>query len=237
LRLPAVLAAGAFAAGVHAAPAPDLPAVEALIGRATNELRARHARAALARDPALTRAARSFADFMARTDRYAHRADGKDPADRARARGYEHCMVSENIAYQFSSESFATAELARRFVDGWKESAGHRRNMLEPAATDMGTAVSRSARSGRYYAVQMFGRPRSRMLEFRVTNLAKRTLDYRVADKDWQLASRAGRLHTVCGPESVTFPGADEGKGRTIRPSGGENLVASGDSRIVVDVR
>jgi uncharacterized protein YkwD len=226
----AFLATAAFAA-------PDLAEVEALVVRSTNEFRAEQGRGRLAPDPALTRAARGFADFMARTDQYGHQADGKEPSDRARERGYGFCMISENIAHQFTTGSFATAELARRFVESWKGSPGHRRNMLEEAATDIGAAVAHAPKSGRYYGVQMFGRPSSRMIEFRVTNVSRRSIDYRVGSKAWRLAASEGRAHKLCVPEEVSFPQAESGKGRTIRPSGGENLVAGGDARITIERR
>ena len=188
----------------------------------------------LALEPALARAARGFADYMARTDHYGHTADGTQPADRASERGYDYCLVSENIAYQYSSEPLATAELARRYVEGWKDSPGHRKNMLEPAATDMAVAVARSSRTGRFYAVQMFGRPRSQAIEFRVTNAARRSIDYRVAGKGFTLRAGQGRIHTVCAPEDVSFPGAENAEGRVIRPSGGDNLVVAGGARLTI---
>jgi hypothetical protein len=224
-----------LAMAAHAAP--GVAEVEALIARQTNEFRAEQGRAKLAADPALTRAARDFADFMARTDRYGHNADGREPADRARAKGYDYCMVSENIAHQASTEPIPAPEIARGFMEGWKASPGHRRNMLEPAVTDAGMAVARSAQSGRYYAVQVFGRSRSRMLEFRVTNAADRPIEYRVSGKAWRLQPSEGRIHTSCVAPDVSFPAAENGKGRTIRPSGGENLVARGTTRLTVDVR
>jgi uncharacterized protein YkwD len=220
-----------------AAAATDLAQVESLIARSTDEFRIEQGRARLAVDPALARAARGFADFMARTDQYGHTADGKEPAQRAREHGYDYCMVSENIANQTSSEPIPAGEVARLLVEGWKHSPGHRKNLLEPFSVDTGIAVARSARSGRIYAVQMFGRQRSRMLEFRVTNKARRAIAYRVADKDWSLQPDAARVHKTCVPEEVVFPDAAHEKGRMFRPSGGENLVVSGDRRVVVEVR
>jgi uncharacterized protein YkwD len=110
---------------------------------------------------ALEKAARYFAGYMAASDRYGHSADGATPAQRAVAHGYDYCLVSENIAYQWNNTGFATAELARDFFEGWKKSPGHRRNMLEREATDTAVAVAKSPRTQRWYAVQMFGRPRS----------------------------------------------------------------------------
>ena len=50
--------------------------------------------------PQLASAARYFADFMARTGKFGHSADGSEPAARAKRFGYEYCIVSENIAYR-----------------------------------------------------------------------------------------------------------------------------------------
>jgi uncharacterized protein YkwD len=224
------LATSAFAA-------PDLAEVEALIARGTNQFRSEQGRPRVAPDAALARAARGFADYMARTDNYGHRADGKEPAERARARGYDYCMIAENIAYHFSSEPIGAAEVTRLLVEGWKESPGHRKNLLEPSLTDTGIAVSQSSRTGRIYAVQMFGRPRSRMVAFRVSNMSRRPIEYRVAGKPWSLQPSAAREHTTCVPEEVSFVGAANEKGRTVRPSGGENFVASGDARITIQQR
>jgi uncharacterized protein YkwD len=236
VRIPSAYFTAFLATAAIAAPGPDLDAVEALIVRHTNELRVANGVAKVEPDAALGRAARSFADYMARTDRYGHTADGSEPSERARARGYDYCHIAENIAYSYSSKPFATGELAREAVDGWMRSPGHRRNLLQPFVTDLGVAVSHSARSGRYYAVQMFGRPRSRALEFRVTNGSRRAVDYRIGAKSWALGAGQARIHTLCTPEEVSFPGAENGKGRTIRPSGGENLVIAGDARFAIRV-
>lgn len=111
-------------------------------------------------EPALERAAREFARFMAKTGKYGHTADGRRPPQRATAQGYEYCIVSENIAYQYRSSGYDSATLAREMVEGWKESPEHRKNMLEPAVTQTGVGIAQGD-DGRYFGVQMFGRPKS----------------------------------------------------------------------------
>ncbi len=233
-RLACLCATVLASCAASAAPGPDLDQVEELIVRGTNEFRVGRGLGKVEPDAALGRAARAFADYMARTDRYGHDADGRKPSDRARSRGYDYCLVSENISYQFSSGPFTTAELARGFVEGWKESPGHRRNMLEPAATDTAAAAARSPRTGRYYAVQMFGRPRAQSVEFTVANLAKTGVRYRVGDEGYALGPGQGRTHTVCAAEEVTFPAAANDEGRKIRPSHGDRLQVEGDRRVTV---
>jgi uncharacterized protein YkwD len=146
------------AAGVCAA---DIAAVERGIVEGTNRFRHEHGLGTVKSDTTLDRVARHFATYLAATDRFDHEADGSTPARRAVAQGYDYCLVSENIAYQFDSRGFTSEALAHGLVQGWKDSPGHRRNMLDARAIDTGVAVVQSPRTGRFYAVQMFGRRRA----------------------------------------------------------------------------
>jgi hypothetical protein len=221
-----------LAVGVPAAAKkPDLDEAERLIARRTNEFRAEQGLPRLGPNASLREAAQGFAEYMARTDRYGHTADGKQPSERAEARGYQYCSVAENISYQYSSESFATEELAQRFVEGWKDSSGHRRNMLSPEAIHMANAVAQSARSGRFYAVQMFGRPRAASMDFAVANRAKAQVRYRVGEESYALNPGQERIHTVCVPPQVSFVNA---LGGPVKPQPGERLRVEGDRRLVV---
>ena len=117
---------------------PDLGKTARLIVEGTNTFRRDQGRAELKTSPRLEATARDFAAFMARTDKYGHDADGNQPEDRAKKHGYDYCIVAENIAYEFNSDGFATADLARAFVEGWKRSPGHRKNMLDADLTGAG---------------------------------------------------------------------------------------------------
>ena len=133
-------------------------ATRSVIERANAFRQAEH-RKSLRTSEALAATAREFADYMARTDRFDHEADGREPAQRARAHGYSYCVISENIAYEYSSRGFTTEDLAHRLVEGWKQSPGHRANLLDREVVETGAALAHSAHTGRYYAVQMFGLP------------------------------------------------------------------------------
>lgn len=148
-----ILACGARAA--------DIPAVERAIVEGTNRFRQEEGVGSVRPDSMLDRAAHEFAQYLARTDRFDHEADGRTPAIRARAYGYDYCLVAENIAYRYDSRGFTTLALAQGLVQGWKDSPGHRRNMLDARAVDTGVAVVQSPHTGRFYAVQMFGRRRA----------------------------------------------------------------------------
>ncbi|HEX6963848.1 MAG TPA: CAP domain-containing protein, partial [Lacipirellula sp.] len=124
------------------------PQAARLIVEQTNAFRQSENLEPVAVNAELEAAAQYFAQYMARTDTYGHTADGNRPAGRATRFGYEYCLVSENIAYQYSSLGFETEELATRLTTGWKESPGHRKNMLEPAVTETGVAVAQSPNTG-----------------------------------------------------------------------------------------
>jgi uncharacterized protein YkwD len=139
----------------------DLDRVERLILKQVNTFRQHHKREPVKLNSDLDDAAEYFAEYMAKTGNYGHQADGKQPSERAREHDYEYCIVLENIAWAYRSDGFTPEELAEQFVSGWENSPGHRKNMLEANVVHTGTAVAQNQESGKYYAVQMFGRPRS----------------------------------------------------------------------------
>ena len=188
----------------------DVERVSEQVVRHVNELRSRNARSPNDVSEALTRAARSFAAFMAQHDRYGHQADGSTPAARVKRQGYDYCMVAENIAYQFNSAGFSEDSLARRLFTGWRESPGHRANMLDPDALETGVGVARSAQTGRYYAVQLFARPASARFEVHVSNRTAQTIAYRLGERSFELPVRSARAHTQCRAEPLVLPGGDE---------------------------
>ena len=154
-----ILVALLFAAPLAQAEArPDIARAQALVIDATNAFRRDEGRAAVTRNEKLEETARDFARYMARTGTFDHQADGLTPADRAQRHGYRWCRIAENIAYQFDSRGYSAEVLARELVAGWKNSAGHRRNMLERDVVHIAVAIARSDRNGYYYAVQMLGR-------------------------------------------------------------------------------
>lgn len=184
---------------------PDLAVVPTMIISRTNVFRQAEDRAPLAINLDLTATAQDFANFMARTDRYGHTADGNHPAERATEHGYAYCIVAENIAYQYNSAGFTTEGLVQGFVRGWQRSPGHRENMLDPNVTETGVAVAQSEQSGYIYAVQMFGRPQSAQFEFQITNMAETVIRYQLGDEEFRLPPRYTRTHQRCTPTQLTW--------------------------------
>lgn len=204
------LASLATVAGAQARK-PDLEAVERAVLAGTNELRREQGKRALRGHAALAKAARGFADFMAQREEYGHEADGRTPTQRARAAGYRDCMVAENIAYQYKSRGFETAELAEHLVRGWANSPGHRANMLDGTAVEVGIAVAYSEETSRYYGVQLFGRPESMRSTFQVGNESRSAVEYRLGQESFSLPARSERRHYTCAelPLVITRRGGD----------------------------
>ena len=148
----------------------DLQTVEQRIVERTNRFRIERGLEAVKVDQTLSETARSFAAFMARTDKYGHRADGRTPAERAEAAGYQMCTVRENIGYQLDSGGTDADELVETFVTGWIDSPPHRENLLAKHVTETAVAVAADEAGTKHFAVQLFGRPRAASFKIRVVN-------------------------------------------------------------------
>jgi uncharacterized protein YkwD len=92
-------------------------------------------------------------DKFGDSDKNGHVLDGKSLSDRIQAGGYEFARVAENVGYQLNKPDPAAS-----MMDGWKASSGHRHNMLLPDITEIGVGAAQG-KSGRWYFVQVFGRP------------------------------------------------------------------------------
>ncbi len=98
-------------------------------------------------DDALAKAARGHSEDMEARSYFEHNSlDGRGPADRCFAAGYPRAAVGENIAMGMSRPEEAH--------DGWYNSSGHHRNMLQAMWTQMGCG-----RSGAYWTEDFGGAP------------------------------------------------------------------------------
>lgn len=135
-------AAGCLPVQPHAVPSTPPPASPALacldatereMVRLINARRRAAGVPPLEVDPRLSAAARAHALDMGRHDTFSHTgSDGSDVGARARRVGYEWRSIGENIAAGWT--------LADVTVDGWYHSPGHRRNLLDPKARELGVA-------------------------------------------------------------------------------------------------
>jgi uncharacterized protein YkwD len=215
--------------------AADLRRAADLIIDKTNDFRLNQQLQRVETSPKLMETARDFADFMAQSDQYGHTADGNRPSQRVKQHGYEYCVVAENIAYQFSSLGFATEELAEKFFAGWKHSPGHRENMLNPAVTETGVAIAQSDTTGYFYAVQLFGRPKSKQITFQVTNQADTTVQYQIGDRSFPLPPHFTRTHKRCRPTKLVVVSQQESErpAKTFTAADGARFVIAKDGKSV----
>ena len=185
---------------------PDIPRVEAAIVAGTNVFRAEQGLAAVTPNAALTAAARVYATFLARSGKFAHEADGQTHAARAKANGYAACLSTENLALNADSRGFAVDQLAGDAIEGWKNSPGHRKNMVLPLVTEIGVAVAKApGELPKYLSVQMLGRPLSLQFSYKIENRSDHSLSYRAAGETVAIEPRMTMTHTTCTPDPVEF--------------------------------
>lgn len=226
---------------------PDLPQVEVAIVEMTNLFRRKENKRELRRSPVLDAVARAFADYLARTGKFSHTGDGRQPADRAKAGGYRYCQIAENLALNRDSRGFATRQLARAAVTGWKGSPGHRRNMLLDHVTDIGVGAAKAPGKNQYISVQLFGRPIELHYQFKVRNLSRKTtVRYAWEQETHQIPPHSEITHTVCRPGKLVFPPqpassptarAVVGASFTTSPRDLFRLRISAKGRIVIDLQ
>ncbi|NIK62337.1 CAP domain-containing protein [Kribbella shirazensis] len=97
----------------------------------TNQERAKAGCGPLRTNNALTDAAQAHASDMVDQHYFAHDSlDGRSPFDRMRDAGFTGGAMAENIAAGYST--------AAAVVEGWMNSEGHRRNMLNCKYTMIG---------------------------------------------------------------------------------------------------
>lgn len=104
--------------------------------------RREHDLAPFARDARLDRASRVHSRAMARRAFFAHRgADGSTPLGRMRAAGWPRELGgAENIAWGAGG-----AATPAEIVEGWMDSPGHRRNILDPRLRAIGVGIAPGA--------------------------------------------------------------------------------------------
>jgi hypothetical protein len=203
---------------------PDLPQTEIAIVQMTNAFRQENKRGELRPNPVLQAAARAFAEYLAKTGKFAHEADGRDPQDRAVAQGYRYCLIAENLALNLDSRGFETRALAREAVEGWKNSPGHRANMLRPGLTEIGVAVARAPdKNPKFISVQMFGRPDAMKVQFRIENKGATPMRYTLGEKEHTVPGHTIITHTSCDAGQLGF-GSAGGETR-FEPRHGERFV------------
>ena len=123
---------------------PDLPQTEVAIVEMTNAFRKASALQEVKPNPVLAAAARAFAEYLARTGKFAHEADGRKPEERAQAQGYR--LLPRCREPRLEPQQPRLRKPRSWPVRSWRAgrtSPGHRDNLLLRGATEIGVAVVR----------------------------------------------------------------------------------------------
>ena len=219
---------------------PDLPQTEAAIVEITNAFRKANALREVKPNSTLAAAARTFAGYLARNGKFSHEADGRKPEQRAQAHGYSYCLVAENLALNLDSRGFETLRLAHETVEGWKNSPGHRANLLLADATEIGVAVVRAPdKHPKFISVQMFGRPASLKVTFTIQNLAGKAVGYTLGNERDVINPREMITHAQCADDGLSIEGAGTAA-KAMKPRDGDRFVIrtlNGTIRVDVERR
>ncbi|PPD30714.1 MAG: serine protease [Hyphomicrobium sp.] len=185
---------------------PDIPQVEIAIVELTNAFRRENRLGEVKINANLSRAARDYAAYLARTNTFSHTADGREPAERAQRAGYSYCQIAENLASNLDSRGFQSSALASQAVEGWKNSPGHRRNMLAEHVVEIGVAVVKAPdKDPKFLSVQLFGRPKELAYEFKISNVSDVTVTYAFAGTAHEIAPRHAVTHSACLPGEIVI--------------------------------
>jgi uncharacterized protein YkwD len=104
-------------------------------------------------DDRLGKAAKDYADSMAKSGKFSHRdKQGRTVSDRVRDQKVKAADIGENI-YQTSDSK----NLAKNAVHDWMKSPGHRANILSNTWETTGIGVAK-AKNGVVYITQVFVR-------------------------------------------------------------------------------
>ena len=115
-------------------------------------------------------------------------------------------------------------------MQGWEQSPRHRHNMLLPTVTDIGVGIARSERTQRYYAVQMFGRPKSASSRFQIVNGIDVPVRYQLDATTYELPARVTRTHEGCFSGALEVVAPAPGGGGSIVPRSGARYTVQRDA-------
>ncbi len=217
---------------------PEDPAAEQIadevrqkIFQRVNEYRREQGLAALSQDSDLRKASADFAAYMSETDRYGHNADGNTPAQRAESAGYDYCVVRENIAYRTNTGEVNVDELTDVLVQGWIDSPPHKKNIVADYVTETGVGVA-TQDGVTYFAVQLFGRPRSEAFRITITNRSDQMRTLAVesdGNRDqFEIGPRMRFQMTRCLPTQLRLAEGEEDNTYSVRQSSDYAITAAG---------
>lgn len=114
-----------------------------------NAQRTKNGLKALTLDSSLSKVAQAHSDDMAKNNYFSHTSlSGLSPFDRIKNAGISYKTAGENIA--------AGQKTPEQVVQGWMNSEGHRKNILNASFTKMGLGYATSNSGYKTYWTQLF---------------------------------------------------------------------------------
>jgi uncharacterized protein YkwD len=132
-------------------PALEISKDEQAVLDLTNEARAKEKLPALKPNAVLFKVARAHSANQAKQQKMAHELDGKSPADRVDAAGYDYKDVGENVGH------IPPPLRIKELFDAWMKSPEHRKNILDKDFQEIGLGIVRQGNKGDFYFTQVFG--------------------------------------------------------------------------------
>jgi uncharacterized protein YkwD len=132
----------------------ELSKAEQAILDATHKEREKEKLPPLKANPILFEVARAHSANMAKQGEMKHELDGKNPADRIKAAGYDYSYIAENIAV-------SDGESPEGIVKAWMDSKIHKENILNDKYTEIGIGIAKNDKGETYYT-QEFGTPKKK---------------------------------------------------------------------------
>lgn len=121
----------------------DYPLLNAAIFYRTNEERVKYGRSEFQHSPTLEQVAFNHSKDMVMYNFYSHKSPvpGKESmSDRIKSMGLNYKSCAENI-YDFFLSQPSYWEMANGLVEGWMNSEGHKRNILNPELHFLGCGI------------------------------------------------------------------------------------------------
>ncbi|MEO0376241.1 MAG: CAP domain-containing protein [Cyanobacteria bacterium P01_A01_bin.17] len=152
--LPSVASAISYRIAKQTSQSPNIATMEQQLLRQVNHQRQRYGLPALRRNPRLSQVARTYSQQMAAYNIYGHIGpSGETHRQRVEAAGLRASLIGENLMkVDYNRHPVALS------VNGWMNSAGHRKNILLPQMTETGVGIWQ--RGSTYYVTQLYIEPK-----------------------------------------------------------------------------
>ena len=108
-------------------------------------------------------------------------------------------------------------------MEGWLNSPGHRKNLVQPHMTEIGVGIAKAAdKDPKFITVQLFARPQALQYDFQISNASKVKVRYSFGGETHEVDPSHAITHEACAPSALSFEAAGEKKlGATFEAAGG----------------